>query len=137
MLELKPDGAMAAFRARAATANRQRAGVIADAFLTMSNGTLSEDERAAARAAAHTIAGSAGTFGFSEASRLARELEDLWDELGDDAVLGRAGIRDGANVRYGLVHRGLERLDRLRQALDEQPVSAHDPHPARDGRARP
>jgi len=47
------------------------------AVVELQRGCLEEPTRAAAEAAAHKIAGSAGTFGFTEASRVAREIEDL------------------------------------------------------------
>ncbi|GAA2503257.1 Hpt domain-containing protein [Terrabacter carboxydivorans] len=127
------DEAMAVFRDRAATANRHRARAIADAFDAMSKGTLASAERAEARAAAHTIAGSAGTFGFAEASRLAREIEQVWDALNLPADHPEGGGVDVAE----LLRRGLDLLARLRDSLGEEPAQQPDPSPDPQERERP
>ena len=56
----------------------QRVGVLDDAARALSaGGTLSEEQRAAAHAAAHKLAGSLGTFGMQRGTELARLAEDL------------------------------------------------------------
>lgn len=52
-----------------------RVDVLDDAVAALLERRLGEPERAEAERTAHKLAGSAGTFGFDEASRLARELE--------------------------------------------------------------
>lgn len=61
----------------AARSNLVRAGVIEDALRAAERGRLSEPQRVAATAAAHQVAGSAGTFGRPQASRVAAQLEEL------------------------------------------------------------
>lgn len=68
------DFATIAERARAT--NLERAKRIEAALLAAADGRA-EDEFAAAIRAAHQVAGSAGTFGLTRASELAREIEDL------------------------------------------------------------
>jgi hypothetical protein len=49
--------------------------VLENAVSALSDGVLSDDLRAAALSEAHKLAGSAGTFGFSRGSGMAREIE--------------------------------------------------------------
>ena len=72
--------------------NRERAAMLDDALFTAGRGGLDEDGRAAAAQLAHQLVGSAGTFGFPEASQLAGELERFFDdgEFGDRARLADA-----------------------------------------------
>jgi HPt (histidine-containing phosphotransfer) domain-containing protein len=60
--------------------NRERAALLEDALLAAVRGGLDEDGRAAAAQLAHQLVGSAGTFGFPGASRLAEELEKFFDD---------------------------------------------------------
>jgi diguanylate cyclase (GGDEF)-like protein len=53
----------------------ERIGLIERAVTALLAGELDEELRAGARRAAHTLAGSVGTFGFARASRAASELE--------------------------------------------------------------
>ena len=73
-----PDDAVAAIRAiwrQRRASVLARVGVIEQAISAVGEGQLTEDARSAAAREAHMLAGSAGTFGFSLASELARELE--------------------------------------------------------------
>jgi HPt (histidine-containing phosphotransfer) domain-containing protein len=85
------DAAMAGFRERARATNLTRVEVIAEALDVMREGALPEEVRLRARGAAHSLAGSAGTFGFDEASELGRALEALLvDADGTDDLTVRA-----------------------------------------------
>lgn len=97
--------AMAAFRERARATNLARVDLIAEALDRLGNGVLTEDARLTALRAAHSVAGSAGTFGFTEASRLGGTLE---------ALLGEAHGAEGSGV---WAQRGLELVAGLRVAL--------------------
>ena len=99
--------AMASFHDRARVTNLARAEVIADALDRLRGGVLTEDGRSTARRAAHSLVGSAGTFGFGEASQLGRALEALLDEA------------DGASDRQRRAERGLELVEGLRGALTD------------------
>lgn len=104
------EDAMAGFRDRARASNLKRVEVIADALSAMREGALDEEGRLGARGAAHTVAGSAGTFGFAEASELGRALEVLLDAVKDPDP------EDPAD-RTVRAERGLELVARLRTAL--------------------
>ena len=109
------DSAMAAFRDRARGRNLARVEVIADALHAMGDGELTEEVRLGAFGDAHSLAGSAGTFGFAEASTLGRELEAL---LGDV---------DGAENSSTRAERGGRLVARLRAVLADSaaaPASA-------------
>ena len=102
--------AMAAFRERARATNLARVELIADALHHLGNGVLAEDARLTARRAAHSVAGSAGTFGFAEASLLGHTLEALLDEKADgaqgsDAARAREGLAVVARLRVALAGR--------------------------------
>jgi HPt (histidine-containing phosphotransfer) domain-containing protein len=77
-----PDDALAAvMRGLSASANRAnlaRSAVIGEALRAAETGRLEEQQRQEAEAAAHQLAGSAGTFGLPRASRLAADLEDFF-----------------------------------------------------------
>lgn len=97
------DAAMAGFRERARISNGARAEVIAQALQALLNGDLPEEMRLNARAAAHSLAGSAGTFGFPLASRLGRDLEALLDTIDDDPqAQARTGLEQVALLRQAL-----------------------------------
>lgn len=53
----------------------RRVDVVEAALRALAAGGLDQDGRAEAQAAAHKIAGAAGSFGFADASRSARQLE--------------------------------------------------------------
>jgi chemotaxis protein histidine kinase CheA len=111
------EDAMAGFRERARASNLKRVEVIADALNAMRGGSLDEQGRLGARGAAHTVAGSAGTFGFAEASELGRALEALLDAVRDPDPEDR----EDRTVR---AERGLELVARLRTALLDPGVTA-------------
>jgi hypothetical protein len=73
--------AMAAFRARSLATNRRRIATTADVLEAMRDEILSGDRRMAARDAAHSLAGSAGAFGFAEASQLGPSRHRRWKAL--------------------------------------------------------
>ncbi len=56
---------------------RHRAQVLEDAAQSAAAGKLSQNEREAAKSAAHKLAGTLGTFGLGRGTRLARELEQI------------------------------------------------------------
>ncbi|HEV7148926.1 MAG TPA: Hpt domain-containing protein [Pedococcus sp.] len=98
-------GAMAGFRDRARATNLARVEVIADALIAMREGALDDDLRVGARSAAHSLAGSAGTFGFAEASELGRALETLLGAVDDPeapAVRAEGGEQLVARLRVAL-----------------------------------
>ena len=64
----------------ARTVNRERAALLADALRAASRGVLDTEARHAAAQLAHQLVGSAGTFGFPVASKLAGELERFFEE---------------------------------------------------------
>lgn len=68
----------------------RRVAVLDEAALALREGRLDEVQRRAAQREAHKLAGAAGTFGFAEATRLAREAEQMLE--GSDPL-------DGATVR--------------------------------------
>src|ERR1700730_11935862 len=56
-----------------------RIDVIDIASRGLASGVCTDEMRQGARIAAHSIAGSAGTFGFPEGTRIARELEQIFE----------------------------------------------------------
>ena len=65
----------------------ERVATVQRAIEQLRDGSLSEDARAGAHEAAHKIAGAAGSFGFPEATRTAREIEHaLRDGVGPSAA---------------------------------------------------
>jgi diguanylate cyclase (GGDEF)-like protein len=72
-----------------------RVAVVEQATAALLQGTLDADLRERARHEAHRLAGSVGTFGFPEGSRLAREAEHLLQrqaDLGPDEALRLANL---------------------------------------------
>lgn len=119
-VDQKMDLAMVAFRDRARATNLARTEVIAEALESLQGGELLEEVRLTARRAAHSVAGSAGTFGFGAASQLGRDLEALLDEVeGVDEVDGVEV--DGIEATRARAARGLEQVARLREALTAAP----------------
>lgn len=88
-----------------------RMSVIDGAMRQLREGELSDSEREKAHAEAHKLAGSIGTFGYLEASRLAREIEVLLDPQGP---LGEAEAEKLSAL-----------TDRLRTEVDQ--AAAHSP----------
>lgn len=103
--------AMALLRERARVTNLARLELLTDALDRLRDGALDEEQRLTARLAAHSLVGSAGTFGFGEASHLGRSLEALLDEASEPE---RAEAR---------ATQGLELVAALRVALDGQTLS--------------
>jgi HPt (histidine-containing phosphotransfer) domain-containing protein len=56
----------------------ERVAVLDDANRALVAGTLSGDQRTAAAAAAHKLAGVLGTFGLSEGTNLSRDAEQIY-----------------------------------------------------------
>ena len=98
----KMDLAMVAFRDRARATNLARTEVIAEALQSLQDGELLEEARLTARRAAHSVAGSAGTFGFGVASQLGRDLEALLDKVEDvvDGGRRRGTARSGRRAAW-------------------------------------
>jgi diguanylate cyclase (GGDEF)-like protein len=98
--------------------NERRGSVLArvdaleEALAAGLSGTLSDEQRDAARREAHTLAGSAGTFGFPAATRLARELEHALEAPAPPAL--------------GELPRLCEVVVALRRELERDPGSAGD-----------
>ena len=69
---------MRGLRSRARTTNLARAEQLDAALERASDGRLDEAGRAQAVAVAHQLIGSAGTFGFADASRRALELKEFF-----------------------------------------------------------
>jgi HPt (histidine-containing phosphotransfer) domain-containing protein len=92
--------------------NLGRAARLADLLARAENGRLVEGHRTAAIELAHQLVGSAGTFGFPQASALAAELEQFFTDAAfdDRERLARA--------------RG--QLEELREALAAEPAYQPD-----------
>ncbi len=65
---------------RALTTNLARVAELDTAMAAIVTNRLDEEQRKAARLAAHRLAGSAGTFGFPLSSRLSRDLEEFFKD---------------------------------------------------------
>lgn len=80
--------AMRGLRARARATNLARADQLQSALDRAADGELDEAGRAQAVSVAHQLIGSAGTFGFSDASRRGAELKDFFSarEVDEDDV---------------------------------------------------
>jgi HPt (histidine-containing phosphotransfer) domain-containing protein len=85
-----------------------RVVVLEQAVIALLEGTLSDELRRQAEREAHKVAGSAGTFGFAEGSRLARTMEQM---LQAEAPLGQA-----ETLRLS------ELVTTLRRELEQTPV---------------
>lgn len=70
--------AMRGLRSRARVTNLARAAQLESALEQAAAGELDQAARAQAVAIAHQLIGSAGTFGFAEASRRAQELKEFF-----------------------------------------------------------
>lgn len=60
----------------------ERVRVLESAATALVSGSLTDEERAAAAAAAHKLAGVLGTFGLAEGTELAREAETVYPGAG-------------------------------------------------------
>lgn len=67
---------LAAAWARFREPTLHRVDVMEEAVLALLEGTLPDEQRAAAQREAHKLAGAAGTFGFPRSSHLARQIEE-------------------------------------------------------------
>jgi HPt (histidine-containing phosphotransfer) domain-containing protein len=89
-----PDDALEAVMRTLAVSARQanlaRVAVLEDALARVEAATLTSGQRDAAVAAAHQVAGSAGTFGRRRSSTLAAELEQWFRVAPPDAGVERA-----------------------------------------------
>ncbi len=64
---------------------KERLAVLESANQALAEGSLSEDQRAAANVAAHKLAGVLGTFGLTKGTVLAREAEVIYSgDIGTD-----------------------------------------------------
>lgn len=106
--------ALTGMRARAMARNLARVEVLAAAVEALALGRLGEAERAQAEQAAHSLAGSAGTFGFAEVTKPARDLEQL---------LGRPPTGNGEPTAHARAS-----VATLRAAL----TAEHDSPPQKD-----
>jgi HPt (histidine-containing phosphotransfer) domain-containing protein len=57
---------------------QERVAVLEEANRALGGGSISDEQRTAAAAAAHKLAGSLGTFGLTDGTNLAREAEQLY-----------------------------------------------------------
>ena len=71
-------GALDASWARGRDAQLRRVALLERAVVALLAGALEDDERQLAIGEAHKLAGSLGSFGLTEGSRLAAEIETLW-----------------------------------------------------------
>ena len=81
---------------------QDRASTLQRAAIALADGSLSPDLRADAHAAAHKLAGSLGTFGFTAVGELAREAEAL--------LAGNAPFEAAAQSRLTQISADLESL---------------------------
>ena len=81
---------------------QERVAVLEEANSALQSSSLSDEQRAAAGAAAHKLAGSLGTFGLTEGTNLAREAEQIYtsDRDFDSSAAARIGVitRELANL---------------------------------------
>lgn len=98
------EDAMTALRVRSVARNLERVEVVAQALEWLRDGTLDADAREEARRAAHSVAGSAGTFGFARATVLARSVESLFvgEEPADPQAAANAGLSQLEELRAAL-----------------------------------
>ena len=67
----------------------ERVAILEGASTALSTGELADDQRDAAQAAAHKLAGVLGTFGLTKGTILAREAEMLYSGDSDPALAER------------------------------------------------
>lgn len=104
---------------RSREAALERVGILEAAAKSLGAGTISADERREAERNAHKLAGAVGTFGFWQASTLAREAETL---LEGTTPISNAGVQ-----RLGIIaseiRRRLTTESPEAQAADAMPMS--------------
>jgi diguanylate cyclase (GGDEF)-like protein len=93
---------LAAVTERARTAFADNVATLEGAVGVLAHGTLPESQRRDAEQAAHRLVGSAGTFGFPDATVLARELEESFAADPSPAVARVLAVRVAA-LRRSLV----------------------------------
>lgn len=91
--------AISALWIRFKSSNIERLGVLEEAATALLDGGLDDDLRRRAEREAHRLAGSVGTFGFVDGSRLAREIERL---LGGTALLRQREVLRCTELVVGL-----------------------------------
>ena len=82
-----------------------RVVAVEQAITAAQGGALSDELRQKAHGEAHKLAGSMGTFGFGQASDLAREAEDILDP---EAILDQAAVAHLSEL-VGTIRQQLER----------------------------
>ena len=100
---------MAAIWAEFQEATLRRVDAIDRAIATLKEGTLVDEDRATARAEAHTLAGSAALFDLDRASSLAGQIEYAFgnEAPGQDDVLRLEGL--AGSLRRELARKRLPR----------------------------
>jgi HPt (histidine-containing phosphotransfer) domain-containing protein len=81
---------------------QERVAVLEEANEALQTGTLSNEQRTAAGAAAHKLAGVLGTFGLAAGTNLAREAEELYTS--------GSALDSAASARIGVVTKQLDEL---------------------------
>ena len=111
----RPTDLLAALWERHHGTNAERVAVLESAALALLDGALPHELRDDALLAAHKLAGSLGTFGFDEGTRIARSAEELLNETNPDP-------RELSELVVGLI-----------DVVGAEPVAATDPlEPALD-----
>ena len=83
----------------------ERVAVLEAASSALSDGTLTDDQREGAQAAAHKLAGVLGTFGLTKGTILAREAEMLYSGDADPATASQL-TEISAQLRSLIAERG-------------------------------
>lgn len=105
---------LSALATRARRTNLDRAADLRSALRRAAVGGLDVEGWSVAEQTAHQLAGSAGTFGYRQASELARDLERWCARWGEDAA-GASGPLTGP----ASLDSAFELLDRLTEQLSE------------------
>ena len=87
------DAALQAIFARSAPVLRERVERVEAAAAALREGALDDERREDALRAAHQLAGSLGTFGLDEGTRVARAVEDELDGTPDADRVGELSAR--------------------------------------------
>jgi len=87
---------------RALQSNQDRLVVLAEAVREAGHGGLDELKRSNAMDVAHQLVGSAGTFGYSRVSQLARQLEHFFRDPDVDAAMVGAATEQIALMQQDL-----------------------------------
>jgi CheY-like chemotaxis protein/HPt (histidine-containing phosphotransfer) domain-containing protein len=96
-------GAVDASWARSKQAQLRRVAAMEGAIVALLAGALEDDARRLAIGEAHKLAGSLGSFGMAEGSRLAAEIERMWS-LDDGRSADPAQLAALVTALRGLVH---------------------------------